>query len=279
MSSLLFENNDHSFDLSILHPRKSKPPSPEIEIYQLWSEFISKSTYSKYYVPSQRKFNSSLNTSKANTSSPSASTTSTPIIDKLTSFMHKHGIKILPDFTLGTITSYNNSVLSETKLWIMYIIITLRAISSNDQYERYQKIFELFECALRNGCDTVEMFEFFLIVIAEIPPEVVKECGKIMPKEFKEVYRREREVLRKVFSEEKFVLISKDYCEKGCLMLLKKANDNEDSEEKFVIVPLKEKFMYNDKKVVDELLKRLDESEYKNYEYMPYNSNIYYDNK
>ena len=279
MSSLLFENNDHSFDLNILHPKKSKPPSLEIEIHQLWSEFITKSAYSKYYSLSQRKFNSSLNTSKTRNASPS-STTPVPIIDKLTTFMHKHGIKILPDLTLGTITSYNANVLSETKLWIMYIILTLRAISSNEQqHEQSQKIFELFRCAVKKGCDVVEMFEFFLIVIAEMPLDVVVKCGEIIPKEFKEVYMKEREMLRKVFSEdERYVMVSEDYCGKGCFMLLKKVSDGS-NEERFVIVPLKERFMYDDKKVVDELLKKLDESEYKNYDYMPYNSNIHYDNK
>ena len=79
-----------------------------------------------------------------------------------------------------------------------------------------------------------------------MPLEVVVKCEKIILKEFKEVYMKEREVMRTVFSDgERYTVVIEDYYEKGCFMLLK----------------------------------RLDGSEYKNYDYTPYNSNIHCDNK
>ena len=74
----------------------------------------------------------------------------------------------------------------------------------------------LFEEALKNGCDIISLFEFFLIYISEMEEKTFKEkfdinFKEIMPKEFIKLYHEKKYFLRNIFPKNEENIFNNNY--------------------------------------------------------------------
>lgn len=227
------------------------------ELNKLWAYFMISYDYSKYYTNNNEENN------KNNHSKIKA-------IKKLNQFFQKYNITILSNFSLYS----NNNIIHEPKLWIMYIITNIR---NNQSIEH---IFKLFEYSINNNCDIISMFEFFLIYLSEISEsELIDYCNNqgfiiSFPESFLFLYRNNKRLLNDIFKEEDnknedLFIIFEDYLNSGIFTILM------NKENKYIIMPLKQKFEINEKQIVNNILQNLLNSKYKNFEYHPFDPIIY----
>lgn len=228
------------------------------ELNKLWAFFMISYDYSKYYTNNNDENN------KNNYSKIKA-------IKQLNHFFQKYNITILSNSSLY---SNNNNILHEPKLWIMYIITNIRNNHSIDH------IFNLFEYSINNNCDVISMFEFFLIYLSEISEnELINYCNNqdfiiTFPESFLFLYRNNKRLLSEIFKEEDnkdedLFIIFEDYLNSGMFTILT------NKENKYIIMPLKQKFEINEKHAVNNILQNLFNSKYKNFEYHPFDPTIY----
>ena len=165
----------------------------------LWKQFMSSFGYKKYY-------DISTNNNK------NISYYENVIIDNEAC---KSSIELFLDFLKDNSISINNNnlivnnqinldILSEAKIWIMFIIY----ISHNNNKKtgnHFDIVINIFKEAIKNGCDIISLFEFFLICLSEIKEKNfqekfnIKNIEEIMPKEFIILYHKKKYLLRNIF--------------------------------------------------------------------------------
>lgn len=274
--------------------QKNKPQLNNPDLNNIWSYFMTAFHYKIFY--------KSNNISNNNDTEHKSTTIA---IQKLNNFFTNNSISIQQNLNLH---SSHNYLLSNPKLWIMYIVLNIK------QNKPLSDIFTLFHFAIENGCELVSMFEFFLIYISRLSEKEMNylnmnftELVKLLPDKFIILYKERKFLLKDIFKEEneeinesnnyivyineignlneiedilysegdnknKYDIINKDINNKGVLALLKKKQRNV-----FVIMPLKKKFnTYKEKEIVSEILIPLQQDEqYKEIEYMPYDEKTY----
>ena len=162
----------------------------------LWKQFMSAFGYKKYY-----------NTSKNNN-----------IIsyDAINNNERDLAIKYFLDFLEENSIEINNNnlvannkmgvdILSEAKIWIMFIIYVHDKLGVNNNI-----VMNIFREGIKNGADVISLFEFFLIYISNIKEKYFDEyfnkenIGEILPKEFIVVYYRKKNILRNIFQKDEY---------------------------------------------------------------------------
>ena len=266
----------NSFNHSIeLEPAKLNYKS---ELNALWAYFMTAYNYSKYYTDKEIKQSNDItkdNRIKA--------------IKKLSSFFQKYNIKILSNDSLYSTT--NKNILKEAKIWIMYIIINIRKETT------ISSICNIFDYAISYNCDVISMFEFYLIFISELNNNKFdfffnsEDCILYIPESFIYIYRENKQLLRNIFHDNSYsdidsdillseeeenndlIVISKDFLKRGIYAIFKKKNR---ADNKYILMPLKEAFVtLKEKRAVTETLQLIAQSEYYNFEYYPYDSELY----
>lgn len=186
----------------------------KFELNEIWKDFMTSFNFDKYYQQDTK-----IKASKATLDSNffdgvNESINRSLSIKKLNKFLKKYSINILEDKTLYIDKESKersiSEILSEAKLWIMYILITVDKSNNNTNDESIScenKIFlvvNLFNEAIKNRCDLISLFEFFLIYLSSIPNEEYElflsdQTMKILPKEFFILYSKKKTILRNIF--------------------------------------------------------------------------------
>lgn len=269
----------NSFSLELESTKLNMKENFKSELNSIWAYFMTAYNYSKYYTDKEIK--QSNDPTKDNR---------VKAIKKLSSFFQRYNIKILSNGSLFSLT--NKNILKEAKIWIMYIIINIRKETP------INTICNIFDYAINNNCDIISMFEFYLIFISELNENEFnsfynkEDCILYIPESFIYIYRENRQLLHNNFNDETsytdidsnillsdeednddLIVISKDFLNRGIYAIFKRKNSYDN---KYVIMPLKESFeSLKEKRAVTEALQLLAQSEYYNFEYYPYDSELY----
>ena len=144
--------------------------------------------YSKYYTPSPN----------INNSYCYSTPTKSQAINQLNEFFTSNSIYIKTKECLYSNTS--KRLLSDAKIWIMFIVISNHLSKGKSNKETAIKVCQIFKNALQNRCEPISLFEFFLIYIRELSEDIIYEIleGGI-PEEFVAIYKENRELLRDIF--------------------------------------------------------------------------------
>ena len=272
---------------------------------ELWVYFMTAFNYRNYYnLNNKKSLNDSNNINNDFYDEPFLKSIA---IKKLNNFFKSKELLILTNGNLSTKNKKFIKILNETKLWIMYIIIT-KENSKND----VQKIVNLFKFAIKKNCDIISLFEFYLIYVSEINKNLFDNCKNILIiDEFKFLFENNKKLLYDIFSvknsnennkfktpknknffdcennnnnnefeicdeenNNELILINKDYLNKGFFCLFTKSKNIENLETlKYILIPLKPEFKtFEEKEKVKNLLKILKKTIYSNFEYYPFNS-------
>ena len=275
---------------------------------ELWVYFMTAFNYRNYYnLNNKKSLNDSNNINNDFYDEPFLKSIA---IKKLNNFFKSKELLILTNGNLSTKNKKFIKILNETKLWIMYIIIT-KENSKND----VQKIVNLFKFAIKKNCDIISLFEFYLIYVSEINKNLFDNCKNILIiDEFKFLFENNKKLLFDIFSvknsnennefktpknknffdcennnnnnefeifddeenekENELILINKDYLNKGLFCLFTKSKNIENLETlKYILIPLKPEFKtFEEKEKLKNLLKILKKTIYSNFEYYPFNS-------
>lgn len=272
---------------------------------ELWVYFMTAFNYRNYYnLNNKKSLNDSNNINNDFYDEPFLKSIA---IKKLNNFFKSKELLILTNGNLSTKNKKFIKILNETKLWIMYIIIT-KENSKND----VQKIVNLFKFAIKKNCDIISLFEFYLIYVSEINKNLFDNCKNILIiDEFKFLFENNKKLLFDIFSvknsnennefktpknknffdcennnnnnefeicdeenNNELILINKDYLNKGLFCLFTKSKNIENLETlKYILIPLKPEFKtFEEKEKVKNLLKILKKTIYSNFEYYPFNS-------
>ena len=272
---------------------------------ELWVYFMTAFNYRNYYnLNNKKSLNDSNNINNDFYDEPFLKSIA---IKKLNNFFKSKELVILTNGNLSTKNKKFIKILNETKLWIMYIIIT-KENSKND----VQKIVNLFKFAIKKNCDIISLFEFYLIYVSEINKNLFDNCKNILIiDEFKFLFENNKKLLYDIFSvknsnennefktpknknffdcennnnnnefeicdeenNNELILINKDYLNKGFFCLFTKSKNIENLETlKYILIPLKPEFKtFEEKEKVKNLLKILKKTIYSNFEYYPFNS-------
>lgn len=195
--STLLTSNTHRRDKEI----KSNFSLFEREINQLWTYFISAFEYERFYSrPADLKKSLNEHFTKRN------KTSRTDSIKLLNEFFIRHKIFYSDNFNLEINNcrdeAYCTYILSNKKLWVMFIILMSKAID-------FSSIVQIFSNALRNKVDAVFLFEFFLIFTSSYASEVdsvtLEEdiSGVELPEEFVQIYKENKTILDEIFKVER----------------------------------------------------------------------------
>ena len=272
---------------------------------ELWVYFMTAFNYRNYYnLNNKKSLNDSNNINNDFYDEPFLKSIA---IKKLNNFFKSKELRILTNGNLSIKNKKFIKILNETKLWIMYIIIT-KENSKND----VQKIVNLFKFAIKKNCDIISLFEFYLIYVSEINKNLFDNCKNILIiDEFKFLFENNKKLLFDIFSvknsnennefktpknknffdcennnnnnefeicdeenNNELILINKDYLNKGFFCLFTKSKNIENLETlKYILIPLKPEFKtFEEKEKVKNLLKILKKTIYSNFEYYPFNS-------
>ena len=279
---------------------------------ELWVYFMTAFNYRNYYNLNNKKYlNDSNNINNEFYDEPFLKSIA---IKKLNNFFKSKELVILTNGNLSIKNKKFSKILNETKLWIMYIIIT-KENSKND----VKKIINLFKFAIKKNCDIISLFEFYLIYVSEINKNLFENYKNILIiDEFKSLFENNKKLLYEIFSvnnynfntpknnnffecennnylnsnefeindenfneendnnNEDLILINKDYLNKGLFCLFTKSKNIENLETlKYILIPLKPEFKtFEEKEEVKNLLNILKKTIYSNFEYYPYNSKL-----
>jgi len=161
---------------------------------ELWVYFMTAFNYRNYYnLNNKKSLNDSNNINNDFYDEPFLKSIA---IKKLNNFFKSKELLILTNGNLSTKNKKFIKILNETKLWIMYIIIT-KENSKND----VQKIVNLFKFAIKKNCDIISLFEFYLIYVSEINKNLFDNCKNILIiDEFKFLFENNKKLLFDIFS-------------------------------------------------------------------------------
>ena len=174
----------------------------------LWKQFMSSFGYKKYYDISTNKNifddENDINNEACNSS-----------IELFLDFLKENSITIEYDNLVAN-NKINSDILSEAKIWIMFIIY-ISYINKNNKRKLHDYIvMDIFQEAIKNGCDIISLFEFFLIYISEMEEKTFKEkfdinFKEIMPKEFIKLYHEKKYFLRNIFPKNEENIFNNNY--------------------------------------------------------------------
>ena len=183
-----FSTNSKSFCYSNASTSTKPKLSSKDEIEKIWSDFMTAFKYSKYYTPSPN----------INNSYCYSTPTKSQAINQLNEFFTSNSIYIKTKECLYSNTS--KRLLSDAKIWIMFIVISNHLSKGKSNKETAIKVCQIFKNALQNRCEPISLFEFFLIYISELSEDIIYEIleGGI-PEEFVAIYKENRELLRDIF--------------------------------------------------------------------------------
>ena len=183
-----FSTNSKSFCYSNASTSTKPKLSSKDEIEKIWSDFMTAFNYSKYYTPSPN----------INNSYCYSTPTKSQAINRLNEFFTSNSIYIKTKECLYSNTS--KRLLSDAKIWIMFIVISNHLSKGKSNKETAIKVCQIFKNALQNRCEPISLFEFFLIYISELSEDIIYEIleGSI-PEEFVAIYKENRELLRDIF--------------------------------------------------------------------------------
>ena len=177
----------------------------------LWKEFMSSFGYKKYYDISTNK-NKDISFYENIIVNDEACKSS---IESFLDFLKDNSISINNN-NLIVNNQINLDILSEAKIWIMFIIY----ISHNNNKKtvnHFDIVINIFKEAIKNGCDIISLFEFFLICLSEINEKNfqekfnIKNIEEIMPKEFIMLYHKKKYLLRNIFPKNEDNLFNNNY--------------------------------------------------------------------
>ena len=164
----------------------------------LWKHFMSSFGYKKYYNPS--KNNNMISYEVINNNNERDLS-----IKLFLQFLDENSIEINNNNLIAKY-SIGSETLSEAKIWIMFIIYVLNI--NNKLGVNNNIVMNIFKEGIKNGCDVISLFEFFLIYISDIKEKYFIEefnignIEKILPKEFIVIYYQKKNILRNIFQKE-----------------------------------------------------------------------------
>ena len=168
----------------------------------LWKHFMSSFGYKKYYNPS--KNNNMISYEVINNNNNNERDLS---IKLFLQFLDENSIEINNNNLIAKY-SIGSEILSEAKIWIMFIIYVLNI--NNKLGVNNNIVMNIFKEGIKNGCDVISLFEFFLIYISDIKEKYFIEdfnignIEKILPKEFIVIYYQKKNILRNIFQKEEY---------------------------------------------------------------------------
>ena len=177
----------------------------------LWKEFMSSFGYKKYYdISTNNNKNISYyeNVIIDNEACKSS-------IELFLDFLKENSISIVNN-NLIISNQINLDILSEAKIWIMFIIY-ISHINDNKKGNNFDIVINIFKEAIKNGCDIISLFEFFLICMSEMNEKNlqekfnIKNIEEIMPKEFIILYQKKKYLLRNIFPKNEENIFNNNY--------------------------------------------------------------------
>lgn len=167
----------------------------------LWKHFMSSFGYKKYYNPSKNNYMIYYEVINNNNNERDLS------IKLFLQFLDENSIEINNNNLIAKY-SIGSEILSEAKIWIMFIIYVLNI--NNKLGVNNNIVMNIFKEGIKNGCDVISLFEFFLIYISDIKEKYFIEdfnignIEKILPKEFIVIYYQKKNILRNIFQKEEY---------------------------------------------------------------------------
>ena len=172
----------------------------------LWKQFMSSFGYKKYY-------NYSKDYNINNTSYDIINNESRNLSMKIfKEFLEENSIIIVDNHLIAN-NKIGIAILSEAKIWIMFIIY-VNKINENKNMNNNDIVMNIFKDAIKNGCDIISLFEFFLIFISEKnylfnnEDINIKKIKEIIPNEFIMIYFNKKEILRNIFQKDEYKYVN-----------------------------------------------------------------------
>ena len=192
-----------SLQLNVFHSStKEKKTSSKNKLNILWKQFMSSFNYQKYYNNISKEENnlfSSYNLISNDTTDNS--------IKLFLVFLQENSISIINDKTYNLISNdkKGDEILSEAKIWIMFIIYVTQ---DNSKKKNYFNVMNIFKEAIKNECDIISLFEFFLIFISKLNEKdflinfTMDKINELLPKEFIMLYDQKKNILKNIFGKD-----------------------------------------------------------------------------
>ena len=171
-------------------------PQEKNELNELWFKFMTSFNYSSYYNLDSKKITQVTDFNIPN------SLLKNIAIKKLNEFLKKNSISINKDCSLNCSSYSNYYLLSEVKVWIMYIILNLQ-----NPLCTTEKILKIFCYAIKFNVDSISLFEFFLIYISQLPNKIFENdiqntYSDLIPEEFVLIYKEKKNILYRIFKKD-----------------------------------------------------------------------------
>ena len=192
-----------SLQLDVFHSStKPKKTTSKAKLNILWKQFMSSFGYQKYYNNISKD---EINISSSYNLIDNDSTDNS--IKLFLDFLQENSISIINDNTYNLIPNDKNGdeILSEAKIWIMFIIYVTQ---DNSKEKNYLNVMNIFKEAITNECDIISLFEFFLIFISKIKEKDfcininIDKINELIPKEFIMLYDQKKNILKNIFSKD-----------------------------------------------------------------------------
>ena len=173
------------------------------KLNEVWKQFMSSFGYQKYYNLREKNLVDYIYKSVSEIEQNNRSFKIS--IESLFQIFDENSIVVTDDNNFYYLTSNSKKglcLLSESKIWIMYIIFIDFKI--NDYQIKIPIILGLFREAIKNNCDKISLFEFFLIFISKLEKDdfsifKLKNIVKMIPKEFISLYNKKKLLLKSIF--------------------------------------------------------------------------------
>ena len=183
-----------------------KKSSSKIKLNILWKQFMSSFGYQKFYNNISKEINN------ASSSYDIINTDSTDNSIKLfLEFLQENSISLINDndntYNLISSDKKSNEILSEAKIWIMFVIYVSQCTFKD---KNYLNAMNIFKEAIKNECDIISLFEFFLIYISQIKEKDfcinfnMDKISELIPKEFIILYEQKKDNLKNIFKSDIF---------------------------------------------------------------------------
>ena len=177
----------------------------------LWKQFMSSFGYKKFYDNSTNNNKDISNYENIIIDNEACKSS----IELFLDFLKDNSISVINNNLIAN-NQINLDILSEAKIWIMFIIY----ISHNNNKKtgnHFDIVINIFKEAIKNGCDIISLFEFFLICLSEMNEKNfqekfnIKNIEEIMPKEFIILYQKKKYLLRNIFPKNEENIFNNNY--------------------------------------------------------------------
>ena len=176
----------------------------------IWKQFMSSFGYQKYY-------NISKDTNKSYSYDIFLEDSKNFEMKSFINFLKQNSITIINDkkYNLISDDKKGNDILSEAKIWIMFIIYIINININNNEINNINiNVMNIFKEAIKNGCDVISLFEFFLIFISSLKENEFNQIfnnnniNEIIPKEFIMLYNQKKNMLKNIFQKDDNIIIN-----------------------------------------------------------------------